>query len=147
MVAPTTPVRAGEPRSRSRASYSLSSVASGCVLVATIAGAIATPIKASAIKKSCIRSVTNRRLAVLRRTWRKPLRRTRLFYEEETPQRESPRLKLGPKNRSAADLPMNHRRDEGSLEIAQKPAAGATVLYRLPPWRVTKDTATRIYGN
>src|ERR1035438_2072944 len=57
------------------------------------------------------------------RQWRReiwaPLARSPL-NDEETPQRESPRLKLMPKNRCAADLPLDHRRYERNLEIARK---------------------------
>ncbi len=142
----TTQIRVGAPRSRSSASYSLSLVASGWVLVATIAGAITIPIKASAIKKSCIRSSLGLRSSLLQRQIAQASA-VRWPSLEGEPPHATAQAALNLENRSAADLPMNHRQDERSLEIPQKPAEGASVLYCLPLWRVTKDNATQIYGN
>jgi hypothetical protein len=85
-----------------------------------MAGAITIPIKARAIKKSCMISVPIRRSAELDNQPAKAPAAHSPTNEDETPQRESPRLKLMPNNRCAADLPMHHRRYERILEIARK---------------------------
>lgn len=61
-----------------------------------MAGAMTIPIKARAIKKSCIIQVPIQCSAVQDARQAKPVRNGRLF-EKETPQRESPRRNPMPK--------------------------------------------------
>ena len=75
-----------------------SSVTSVEQFAATMAGAMTIPIKARAIKKSCMIEVPIRRSAEFgTQPVEAPLAQSPLS-NEEAPQRESPRLKLMPKN-------------------------------------------------
>ena len=112
-------IGAGASRSGRRAAHLVldSSVTSVVQRAATMAGAMTIPIKARAIKKSCMIEVSIRHRAVLQPRPAKASASLLPPDEEETPQRESPRLKPKPENSSAADLPMHHRQDERNLEI------------------------------
>ncbi len=107
-------------RARSRAAHFESSVAPIC-LVATIAGAMTIPIKARAIKRSCIGILLVRRPG-LSSSCSTTIPRARigfLFKKKPIPQGRT--VVLRPQKGFVAVLQMNHRRDKRKLEIARKP--------------------------
>lgn len=102
--------------------YSESSLTSGCVLAATIAGAMTIPMKARAIRRSCIRSLLARFQALFSRSFR---RAVGLFSRKATRQTPVAWQQTGVLQHACQ---MHHRRDESFLEIPRKVAGNTKVL-------------------